>query len=153
MLLSTGPRLEPRVTLLDKMVTQFRVILVERDIDYAELLACFAAFMWAVVQALLNPMQALPANYAFFITAFHSPDVARWTLITLMLIQGAAQALGVVHRDWAWRRATAFSGSILWAALFMGLLLGEPRSMGPYMAFLLAISEAWAYWRLRRVRP
>lgn len=128
-------------------------ILFKKDFDYAELLTVMANLLFALVQGVFKPIEALPRNYAFITRAGEGigllAEETRWVLVLLFLTTGLIQLWALARMNWSWRRHMAMIGALIWAFLFMGLVLGEYKSIAPYLCLLIAFSEGWAYLRLR----
>ncbi len=128
-------------------------ILMKKDIDYAELISFLACLMWSAVQIAFDPVSVNPGQYSFLISIADSVtfdiNELRYLIIGVFALIGVLQLWAVSTNNWKWRRWTAMAGASTWSFLFMGLILGEYRATVPYFTLLIALSEGWAYLRLR----
>jgi len=123
---------------------RLRAILIDRDFEFSEL---FNGAMTAVCGAwFLLPFTTFGSTPTFAAMRDLAPE-AVWGIAMVAL--GIVQLVGLIADWWRWRRWSAMASCGVWIFLSVLVVRSNPASPDAGMYFLLALSAAWAYLRMR----
>lgn len=126
------------------LILRLRYLLLSVDFDFSEAITSWAGFFGGLM--LLAPAKTFAISTAY--TAMR--DVApEWGWGTLLFMLGGAQATALVLNSYRWRSWLAFAMCGLWTFITATFWMSAFFSFGSVLFPSLALSAAWAFWRLR----
>jgi hypothetical protein len=128
---------------IDALIAWFRELLNNTHFYATEAQSGILALAFGAV--LLAPADTFGMDAAYLAMAQLAPEFA-WGLFIFML--GVAQIYAIVSNIYRLRRAAIFLLTCAWFFISFMLFWAVPASNGPYTYLIIALSSAWAYWRL-----
>lgn len=125
------------------LMSRLNYLLISIDFDFSEVLTSFVAVFGGLM--LLAP----PNTFGISVTYTAMRDMMpEWAWGTLLFVLGMAQATALLANHHRARQWLAFVISGVWAFIALTFWISSFVSFGSVVFPALALSAAWAFWRL-----
>lgn len=137
------PQNEPEMSLGMQFAQRLRVIVLEYNFEFAELLSGFAAALWGFW--LLTPLNTYGSSPSWRTLAGIAPE---WLTGLVVCALGLAQLVALLADLHATRKHVSFAMSLIWTFVAIQFGIANFNTPGWLIYGCLALSAAWAFLRI-----